>query len=85
MIIPYGKYKGKTLEWLEKNDKGYLKWAKENAPKLVTPPKPKPIIETKVIDLREDELPKAIQPNLNFWSEGPADICKPYLNSLNKK
>ena len=28
--IDFGKHKGKTLEWLLRNDKGYLAWMKEN-------------------------------------------------------
>lgn len=82
--LPNGKYKGKTLEWVEKYDKDYLEWAKENAPGLITPPKekiaPTPI-RTEVIDLR-DRPQEAIQPNTNFYNEGPAQISIPYLNKI---
>ena len=28
ILIPFGKYKGKTLEWIYFNDKSYFKWLK---------------------------------------------------------
>ena len=28
--LTFGKYKGKTLDWLKQNDFGYYTWAKEN-------------------------------------------------------
>ena len=28
-VMPFGKYKGKTLGWIKKNDLGYFQWAAE--------------------------------------------------------
>ena len=29
-VFPFGKYKGKTFEWVKENDESYWSWAKEN-------------------------------------------------------
>lgn len=29
-IVPFGKYKGKTIDWLRENDENYLEWLREN-------------------------------------------------------
>jgi len=82
--LQFGKHKGKTLEWLEENDKGYLNWAKENAPKILIPPKekisPTPISTLVVMDREKHE--EAIRPNLNFYNEGPADVSKKYIKKM---
>jgi len=66
MVLRSGKYKGKTLEWVEEFDSNYLDWIKENRPEMLKE-KPKPKI------VKEDELPdspiSALKPNLNFDNE----------------
>ncbi len=32
VVIKFGKYKGKTYQWIYENDKGYHYWACENIP-----------------------------------------------------
>lgn len=73
-ILPYGKHKGKTIEWLEENAPSYLFWIKENQPKMLSGAEntPKPRVEVDHIEMR----PQAISPNLNFLNEGPINQHK---------
>ena len=61
-----GKYAGKTIEWLKRNDPQYLEWVTLNQPKmlLVSKPADKPKIE-----MSDEESISAIKPNLNFDNE----------------
>jgi len=73
-----GKYAGKTVKWLEENDRGYLNWVKENRPEMLKAVKPKPAPQPKVTTTKT-EIKSAIQPNKNFYNEGPDKISLPYL------
>jgi hypothetical protein len=67
-ILKSGKYAGKTIGWLKKNNPNYLIWVKENQPNMLKPiakVEPKKIIENEIT--RDGKL----QPNLNFDNEGP--------------
>ena len=83
-VFKFGKHAGKTLDWVEENAPSYLAWAKINAPNLLKEPKPKAVpkpAEKKILTFRDAPV-KTMVPNMNFWNEGPAEICKPYLNRM---
>jgi hypothetical protein len=73
-----GQYAGKTVEWLEENDRGYLAWIKENRPEMLKEIKPKASVQPKVT-IMSDEPKSPIQPNKNFYNEGPDKLSLPYL------
>lgn len=79
--IRTGKYSGKTIGWLKDNDYRYFVWVQENRPEMLKStskevnPDDKPKKELKF----RDQPFSSIQPNMDFWSEGPDEICKPYL------
>lgn len=77
-ILRTGKHAGKTIGWVEENDRGYLLWVKENRPEMLKAVKPKPAPQPKVTIIT-DEHKSAIQPNKNFYNEGPDKISLPYL------
>lgn len=81
-VFKFGKYAGKTYEWVEENAASYLEWARVNAPNLLKEPKPKVV---KPVQLTTVDCPpqKTMQPNLNFWNEGPDEKSKPYLEKMN--
>jgi hypothetical protein len=73
-ILRYGKYAGKTVGWLKKNNSNYLAWVKENKPDMLKPlakVEPKKIVENEI--LKDGKF----KPNLNFDNEGPDPILKP--------
>lgn len=83
-VLKFGKYVGKTYGWVSKNAPNYITWARDNAPNLLKESKPKPQvieIEKKEIKFREGPV-NTMVPNMSFWVEGPADICKPYLDRM---
>ncbi len=86
-VLRSGKYTGKTLEWLETNQKSYLTWIKENRPEMLKDAKKAPVAKVEVKkELKfRDKLIEAIRPNDEFDNEGPADISKPYLNRNQEK
>ena len=85
-ILKYGKFAGKSIAWLEENNKGYLKWAIENAPNLLKAPKPKEPPKSVSKEVKGVEISdKAMTPNMNFWNEGPDEKCKPYLEQTKNK
>lgn len=79
-----GKHTGKTLEWVKQNEPTYLSWIKENRPEMLKGSEDKPKIEKKEIQSNNTPI-KSMVPNLNFWNEGPADICKLYLKMMQEK
>jgi hypothetical protein len=38
MTVRFGKYKGKTIRWIQTNDRRYFEWAKANAPGMFKAP-----------------------------------------------
>jgi hypothetical protein len=81
-ILTGGKHKGRTIAWIEENDMSYLNWVKQNAAGLIKGANTPPPVVKRVLE--DKDVPKsAIQPNLNFFNEGPVEISKPYI--LNKK
>lgn len=38
MTVRFGKYKGKTIRWIQANDRRYFDWAKANAPGMFKAP-----------------------------------------------
>ena len=84
MVFKFGKYAGKTLEWVEENAPSYITWAKINAPNLLKEPKPKAVpkpAENKVLTFRDAPV-KTIVPNMNFWNEGPDKRSLAYLKKM---
>ena len=79
-VFKYGKHAGKTYKWVEEHHPSYIEWALENAPNLLKPPHPKPI-EKKELKFR-DKPPQSMEPNYNFYNEGPDEISKPYLKKM---
>lgn len=78
-----GKHNGKTYGWVRLNEPSYITWCKEKAPfmlKTKAEPKPQPEIK-KEIKFSDGPI-ASIQPNLNFWNEGPEDISLPYLKKM---
>jgi len=61
-----GKYTGKTIEWLKRNDPQYLEWVILNQPKMLVGNKP---VEQAKIETSDEESVSAIKPNLNFDNE----------------
>lgn len=70
-IFKKGKYKGKTVSWIEDNDPGYLVWVEECAPDLLEDNSQKETmnIEPKYKEPEIDHVESAIRPNLNFDNE----------------
>ena len=82
LVLRSGKYAGKTIEWLQENNPSYLVWVEENRPEMLKPLKEKTKQETvKPIEYTKETL-SSLQPNYNFYNEGPAEISLPYLNKL---
>jgi len=67
-----GKHAGRTIDWVQKNEPGYIRWAKENAPGLLKEPTPKVLTPPRRIEPPADEhtYVSPIKPNLNFENEG---------------
>lgn len=81
-VFRFGKHSGKTYGWVEDNDPSYIKWAREKAPNLLKPPKPKAKqSEKKEVKFRDKPL-ETLQPNMNFYNEGPDEISIPYLKKM---
>jgi len=70
IILKFGKHKGKTIEYVEKNDPSYIDWALKNAPNLLKN-------STPVKEVKSDNLP-GLSPNLNFLNEEPNEISLNY-------
>ena len=71
-IFKAGKHKGKSYGLVKKIDSSYIKWAEQNAPKLLEEwkPTPKPA-PPRIEPPEESEVVKsAMQPNLDFFNEG---------------
>jgi hypothetical protein len=80
-VLRTGKYSGKTIGWLKDNDYRYFIWIQENRPEM---------LKSSNKEINNDTKPKkelkfrdhafsSIQPNMDFWNEGPDEMCKPYL------
>lgn len=76
----FGKHAGKSYAWVEENDPSYIDWAKKNAPNLLKASAPKAAPKTTVVPL-EDKI-SGLQPNYNFYNEGPDPISLPYLRKM---
>jgi hypothetical protein len=76
-ILRSGKYQGKTIAWVKKTDNNYLVWVKENRPEMLKELVPKEPTIRKMIP--DDVKISAMQPNLNFWNEGPDEKSLIYL------
>lgn len=61
-----GKYAGKTIEWLRRNDPQYLEWITLNQPRMLQGPKQPEKPKTEIPD---EETVSAMKPNLNFDNE----------------
>jgi hypothetical protein len=78
-----GKFAGKTIEWLEQNERGYLSWVNENRPEMLKGAKDEPKKEVKVVTVKVTKT--KMEPNLNFWNEGPHDLSIGYLNKIKEQ
>ena len=65
-ILRSGKYAGKTLEWLRRNDPQYLEWITLNQPRMLQGPKQPVKLKTEIPD---EETVSVMKPNLNFDNE----------------
>lgn len=63
IIFRTGKYKGKTLEFVQETNPNYIRWVEENRPEMLKEPKVKN--NTKTVDYK----PTPITPNYNFDNE----------------
>jgi len=48
-VLRFGKYKGKTVEYVIKHNLNYIMWAMEQAPNLL---KTKPVVKKQIIILK---------------------------------
>ncbi len=63
LIFRSGKYKGKTLSWVQDNDPSYIVWIEENRPEMLKGPKVKePTNESVDSEYRY----KPLKPNYDF-------------------
>jgi len=76
-VFKAGKHVGKTYAWVEEHHPTYIDWCLKDAPALLgIKPKPKPSVTP-----LEDKL-VGLQPNYNFYNEGPDPISLPYLKKM---
>jgi hypothetical protein len=70
-VFKKGKYKGKTVEWVEDNDPSYMVWVDECAPELLKDDseKKEEKVKSKYKEPEVDSVDSAIKPNLNFDNE----------------
>lgn len=82
-----GKYAGKTLEWVEENAPAYLEWVRENRPEMLKVPKQPKITEIKTNRGEPVEITvvSALQPNMNFWNEGPDEQSLKYKKKVEQQ
>lgn len=79
-VFKKGKHTGKTLKWVKENDPDYLAFLGSLKAKAKTE-QPKP--ETKLLkDVVSDKPKSSMQPNMNFWNEGPDPMSIPYLEKM---
>lgn len=71
VVFRSGKYTGKTVEWVEENAPSYLEWVKENRPEMLKVPKQAKIVKTDKSEPVMVTATNTLQPNMNFWNEGP--------------
>lgn len=74
-VFSKGKYAGESIKEVKRKNPSYITWAKENAPYLfkdykIAAPTPKPAQE-RIEPPETSENKSVIQPNLNFFNEGP--------------
>lgn len=84
-IFRGGRHNGQTYGWVRVNDPSYIRFYEEKAPfMLMAAPKakPKPKPEPKPEPKFRDESVKSLEPNLDFWNEGPDPISLPYLKKM---
>lgn len=76
-----GKYAGKTIEWLQENDHKYLIWVEENRPEMLKGSQDEKPVTVRSIDYTQESM-SSLQPNYNFYNEGPDELSKPYLEKM---
>ena len=83
-VFRTGKYAGKTLEWVQKNNPMYLMWVKENQPNMLKETKGKPkVVSTPPADKKKilpEKGPETLAPNINFFNEPPDEQSLKYFN-----
>lgn len=82
-VLRSGKHAGKTVGWLQDNEPSYLVWIEENRPEMLrekSAAKPKAAPKPNITQL--DENSKSLQPNYNFYNEGPDPMSLPYLRKM---
>jgi len=84
-VLRYGKYAGKTIGWLKENQSGYLSWVKENQPNMLKGSEDKPKAEVEKELKFRDKPVTSLEPNMDFWDEGPDPMSLPYLKKMQEK
>ena len=83
LVMRSGKHTGKTLRWVQENDLGYLTWVEANRPEMLKEFKQAPKQENSKLKFRDKPI-TAINPNMDFWEQGPATNSIPYLQKMKK-
>jgi hypothetical protein len=78
-VFKFGKHVGKTYAWVEEHHPTYIDWVKKEAPHML---KAKAAAKPKTTVTQLDDNPKSLQPNLNFYNEGPDPMSLPYLRKM---
>jgi hypothetical protein len=60
MKLKFGKYKGKTIDWIKENDINYYEWASKNIPNFGT------VKEKKIKTVVLNTLPPVLEMNIGF-------------------
>lgn len=64
----YGKYKGKTTDWVSRNDPGYIEWVCSEKPNILHDKKKVKKISPDYLQEKEIK-PEKLTPNYNFEKE----------------
>lgn len=82
LVMRSGKHTGKTVRWVQENDISYLNWIEANRPEMLKEIKATKQ-ETTNLKFRDKPI-TAINPNMDFWEQGPATNSIPYLQKMKK-
>jgi hypothetical protein len=84
-VLRSGKHSGKTIAWVKENYPSYLSWVKENQPNMLKGSEDKPKAEVEKELKFRDKPVTSLEPNMDFWNEGPDPMSLPYLQKMQEK